>query len=85
VGKLYTAISSLISEEIFHLTGLEIYVYFTSQMGRSLSDPWFACVDVRDREATPTERQMIEKVVEHALYNANETTRKIIRGELNLF
>ena len=50
VGKLYTAISSLISEEIFHLTGLETYVYLTSQMGRSLSDPWFACVDVCDKE-----------------------------------
>lgn len=85
VGKLYTAISSLISEEIFHLTGLETYVYLTSQMGRSLSDPWSACVDVCGREATPTERQMIEEIVERALSNANETTRKIIRGELNLF
>jgi S-adenosylmethionine synthetase len=85
VGKLYTAISSLISEEIFHLTGLETYVYLTSQMGRSLSDPWSACVDVCGREATPTERQMIEEIVECALSKANETTRKIVRGELNLF
>lgn len=85
VGKLYTAISSLISEEIFHLTGLETYVYLTSQMGRSLSDPWSACVDVCGREATPTERQMIEEIVERALSNANETTRKIVGGELNLF
>lgn len=85
VGKLYTAISSLISEEIFHLTGLETYVYLTSQMGRSLSDPWSACVDVCGREATPTERQMIEEIVERALSNANETTRKIVKGELNLF
>lgn len=85
VGKLYTAISSLISEEIFHLTGLETYVYLTSQMGRSLSDPWSACVEVCGREVTSTERQLIEEIVERALSNANETTRKIVRGELNLF
>lgn len=85
VGKLYTSISALISEEIFHLTGVETYVYLTSQVGRSLSDPWSVCVDVCGREVTPTERQMIEEVVERALSNANETTRKIVRGELNLF
>lgn len=85
VGKLYTAISSLISEEIFQLTKLETYVYLTSQMGRSLSDPWSACVEVCGRNATPIERQMIEEIVEHALANSNETTRKIVKGELNLF
>ena len=85
VGKLYTAISSLISDEIFRLTGLETYVYLTSQMGRSLSDPWSACVEVCGRDATLIERQMIEEVIERALANANETTRKIVKGELNLF
>lgn len=85
VGKLYTAISSLISDEIFRLTGLETYVYLTSQMGRSLSDPWSACVEVCGREATSTEHQLIEEIVERALSNANDTTRKIVRGELNLF
>lgn len=85
VGKLYTAISALISEEIFHLTRLETYVYLTSQMGRSLSDPWSACVEVCGREATLTEHQMIEEIVERALSNANETTKKIVKGELNLF
>ena len=85
VGKLYTAISSLISEEIFQLIGLETYVYLTSQMGRSLSDPWSACVEVCGREATSTEHQLIEEIVECALFNANETTRKIVKGELNLF
>ncbi len=85
VGKLYTAMSSLISEEIFNLIGLETYVYLTSQMGRSLSDPWSVCVDVCGREATSTEHQLIEEIVERTLSNANETTRRIVRGKLNLF
>ena len=85
VGKLYTAICSLISEEIHHLVGLETYVYLTSQMGRSLSDPWSACVEVCGGEATSAQRQMIEVIVERNLANANETTQKIVKGELNLF
>jgi len=85
VGKLYTAICSLISEEIHHLVGLETYVYLTFQMGRSLSDPWSACVEICGGNATPVQRQMIEEIIECNLANANETTQKIVRGELNLF
>jgi S-adenosylmethionine synthetase len=85
VGKLYTAIASLISTEIFQVTGIETYVYLTSQMGRSLSDPWCACVEVCGRDATPTERQMFEEIIERNLANANETTRKIVNGKINLF
>lgn len=85
VGKLYTAIGSLISDEIYRLAGLETYVYLTSQMGRSLSDPWSACVEVCGGDATPVQRQMIEEIIERNLANANETTQKIVKGELNLF
>ncbi len=85
VGKLYTAICSLISEEIYGLLGLETYVYLTSQMGRSLSDPWSACVEVCGEGATPAQRQMIEVIIERNLANANETTNKIASGKLNLF
>lgn len=85
VGKLYTAICSLISGEIYNLVGLETYVYLTSQMGRSLSDPWSACVEICGGNATSAERQMIEAIIERNLANANETTQKIAKGELNLF
>lgn len=85
VGKLYTAICSLISDEIFSLVGLETYVYLTSQMGRILSDPWSACVEVCGGGATSTQRQMIEAIIERNLARANETTQKIVKGELNLF
>lgn len=85
VGKIYTAICSLISQEIFNLVGLETYIYLTSQMGRSLSDPWSACVEVCGGTADATQRQIIEAVIERNLANANETTRKIVAGELNLY
>lgn len=85
VGKVYTAISSLISKEIFDLVGLETYVYLTSQMGRSLSDPWSACVEVCGGEATTSQYQMIEAIAERNLANTYETTQKIVKGELNLY
>lgn len=85
VGKVYTALCSLISQEIFSLVGLETYVYLTSQMGQSLSDPWSACVEVCGGSADPTERQVIEAIIEKTLANANETTRKIVAGEINLY
>lgn len=85
VGKLYTAICSLISNEIFSLVGLETYVYLTSQMGRSLSDPWSASVEVCGGDITSAQRQIIEAIIERNLANANETTQRIAKGELNLF
>lgn len=85
VGKLYTAICSLISEEIYRLLGLETYVYLTSQMGRGLADPWSACVEICGGDATLAQRQMIEEIIERNLASAKETTQKIVNGELNLF
>ena len=85
VGKIYTAIGSIISSEIFSLLGLETCVYLTSQMGRSISDPWSAYVEVYGEEISPTQRQFIEGIVERCLANANETTKKIVKGEINLY
>lgn len=85
VGKIYTAIGSLISSEIFNLLGLETCVYLTSQMGRSISDPWSVYVEVFGGTIPPTQRQLIEGIVERCLANANETTQKIVKGEINLY
>lgn len=85
VGKVYTALCSLISEDIFKLVGLETYVYLTSQMGRSLSDPWSACVEVCGGDATSMQHQMIEEIIERNLAKTNEVTQRIVRGELNLY
>ena len=85
VGKIYTAIGSLISSEIFSLLNLETCVYLTSQMGRSISDPWSVYVEVYGGSISPTQRQFIEGIVERCLANANETTQKIVKGEINLY
>lgn len=85
VGKIYTAVCSVISDEIYHLTELETYVYMTSQMGRQLSDPWSVCVEVCSKNVTPVQIEMIGEIIERNLSNISEVTQKIVRGELNLF
>lgn len=85
VGKLYTAICSLISSEIFNSLGLETYVYLTSQMGRNLSDPWSACVEVCGTPATPEQEQQIQAIVDRHLEESSKTTDMIVSGKLNLF
>lgn len=85
VGKIYTAIGSLISQEIFDLIGLETYVYLTSQMGRSLSDPWSVYVEICSAKVTPSQQQFVEEIVGRNFAKANETTQKIVKGELNLY
>lgn len=85
VGKIYTAIGALISQEIFSLLELETYVYLTSQMGRSLSDPWSVYVEICNSDVTPSQQQFVEEIVERNFAKANETTQKIVSGELNLY
>jgi len=85
VGKIYTAVCALISEGIFTQTGLETYVYLTSQMGRSLSDPWSACVEVCGSMANTLQRQLIAEIIKDKLLHVNETTQRIVQGELNLY
>jgi S-adenosylmethionine synthetase len=85
VGKLYTAIGSLIADEIFQRIGLETYVYLTSQMGRDLADPWHVCVEVCGHEVTRSESQAIEEVIECYLSQTQKTTQRIVSGELSLF
>ena len=85
MGKIYTAIGALISQEIFNLLELQTYVYLTSQMGRSLSDPWSVYVEICNANVTPSQQQFVEEIVERNFAKANETTQKIVNGELNLY
>lgn len=85
VGKVYTALGTLVSRDIFDALGLETYVYLTSQMGRNLSDPWSACVEVCGATVSDDERQMIEAILERNLADTNNITHKLVHGEVNLY
>lgn len=85
VGKVYTAICSIISKEIFDELGLESYVFLTSQMGRMLSDPWSACIEIPGLNLADEMRSKITVIVERNLARTSEITQLIISGKLNLF
>lgn len=54
-GKLFTAIGDIISENIFHQTGIHNYVYMTSRMGDDITSPWSITVDTVDYHPTVSE------------------------------
>lgn len=85
VGKLYAVICDQISNEIFSQTKLETYVYMTSQMGRSLADPWSVYVEVCSEELYFWQEALIKEIIDQNLAKTNETALKIVEGEINLF
>jgi S-adenosylmethionine synthetase len=85
VGKVYTALCENISQEILNSLGLETYVYLTSQMGRNLSDPWSACVEVCDKQISVSQIKNIEDVVLSCLSNVSKISHKIIYDEIKLY
>lgn len=85
VGKVYTALAIEISQEIYEKLGLETYVLLTSQMGRSLSDPWSVCIEVCKPKIGTHQRKGIERIVENALSRIPSTTEKIIQGDIVLY
>ena len=54
-------------------------------MGRNLSDPWSACVEVCGATVSTDERQMIEAILERHLADTGGITHKLVHGELNLY
>jgi S-adenosylmethionine synthetase len=85
VGKVYTALGSIIAKEIYKMTGRENCVYLTSQIGRSIQDPWSIAVEVSGVKLNQRYKKMIQEIVEAALANVRLVTNKIIKGEVILY
>ncbi len=85
VGKVYTAVAAQVSETIYRRLGLETYVYLTSQMGRSLMDPWTSCVEVCKPRIAAHQKKAIEKILEDALTDIPSITEQIIKGNIVLY
>lgn len=85
VGKVYTALCSVIAKRIFDETGTECYVYMTSQMGRPMNDPWGVCVEVSNGAMLPSLQSHIENIVEHCLQDIPNITKDIVNGSLVLY
>jgi len=84
-GKIYTIISSLISEEIYSKLGLENTVYLTSQMGRLIKNPWSAAVVIDDRkEITDKEKETINSIFEEKLNDHQKATQLLIEKKVTL-
>lgn len=85
VGKVYTAVAAQVSDEIYRRLGLETYVYLTSQMGRSLMDPWVTCIEVCKPKIAAHQKKVIEQILELALASIPSITERIISGDIRLY
>ncbi|MFA5750022.1 MAG: methionine adenosyltransferase [Candidatus Shapirobacteria bacterium] len=84
-GKIYTIISSLISEEIYSKLGLENTVYLTSQMGRLIKNPWSAAVIVDGvKEITNKEKEIINSIFKDKLNDHLGATKLLIKKKITL-
>ena len=84
-GKIYTALASLIAKDVYTTTRFETYVFLTSQIGRSLSDPWTGVMEGCRKTLRARERRQILEVLEHRLANIEEVTEMLINGLIRLF
>lgn len=85
VGKIYTAVGSLIANNIFESLGIENNIYITSQIGHSLSNPWSFAIETPTNAPTEQEKLAIEAIVMKHLDAIEETTQKIIKGQIKLY
>jgi S-adenosylmethionine synthetase len=85
VGKVYTALCTLIAEDIYTTLGYENYVYATSQIGRPLAAPWHVGVDLCNVRPTPSDEHTIRHIVAEHVSSPDTITERVIRGEMQLY
>ncbi len=85
VGKVYTVLCSLISQEIWARLGRENYVYITSQIGKPLTAPWHIGVDLCNVQPTESEKHSIQQIVTKHVSSPDAITQQIIRGDVRLY
>lgn len=81
IGKLYTAFAYTIAKMIYEEYKLENTVYITSQIGRSLSDPWIIYVEITGELEEEQKEALNERISD--LFNAPEAmTNSILAKEI---
>lgn len=85
VGKIYTLLSHRLAAEICaRVPGVrEVYVWLGSQIGRPISDPAIASVQLALDSSCKIEdvRPRIEEVIRHRFDHIDDFTAQLIRGE----
>ena len=85
VGKVYTVLCNLIAADIYTMTGIENYVYATSQIGKQLADPWSIAIDLCDNRESVAIHTLIQDIVQKHTTSPQKITERIISGENHLY
>ncbi len=85
IGKLYNIVANLIAERVYNeIHDIdEVYVYLLSQIGKPISEPLAAHVDlVTTRQITNNIKEEIESIISEELQNITRLTDLIISERL---
>lgn len=81
IGKIYTAFAYNISKLIYETTGIENTVYITSQIGKSISNPWIIYIET-NKDFNETEKESISEEVSDLFENPSEITKQILNRKI---
>ena len=85
VGKVYTALSTLIAQKIYDTLEYENYVYISSQIGMPLVVPWCIGIDLCDARYSVSDKHIIQRIVDEHVSSPDVVTQRIIRNEIQLY
>ncbi len=90
IGKLYNVLANKIAERIYgEVKGLkEVYVYLLSQIGKPISEPLVANVEVLPEPGVTLSgeiRNEIDGIVNEELDNITSLTELVVKSKVSLF
>ncbi len=90
VGKLYNVLANLIANDVHREGGgdiEEVFVRIVSQIGRDISDPHVASVQViyKDNVATSRHRSNIQRIADERLEHISDLTQQFVDGKISVF
>ncbi len=90
VGKLYNVLANLIAEKAYKESGgdvEEVLVRIVSQIGRDISDPHVASVQViyKDNVDPSKHQENIRRIADEKLEHISDLTNQFVEGKLRVF
>lgn len=90
VGKLYNVLANIIASDVHKEGGgdiEEVFVRIVSQIGRDISDPHVASIQViyKDNVATSKHRSNIQRIADERLEHISDLTQQFVDGKISVF
>ncbi len=82
IGKIYNLLAKEIAEKIHEETGAEIYVKLLSQIGKPITEPLVAGVEIINGNV---DASSVESITQEQFMNINKIRERLLKNELHVF